>query len=131
MAPAHPHAERIMEYAKDWMDSPEPWKDWEVYHDATGWMPMTCHPRWHADVRYRRRPESRWIDAFELPTPISRSLQHKDVYYIADFIAGDVLSHIWEDLPYNRNHYQTGLIYDNEPDALKALNALRRNLGRR
>lgn len=55
----HPHAELMMQYAQDAMETDKPWERWEIssplYKD--GWWPIAGNPGWMTDFEYRRQPK--------------------------------------------------------------------------
>ena len=54
----HKHAELMMQYAQDAMESSEPWRNWESYntHDRK-WNDCSNHPKWYKEIKYRRKPK--------------------------------------------------------------------------
>ena len=50
-----PHAELMLEYAKDALKYNQPWKLWECFTGGP-WSRLETHPKWHRHVQYRRRP---------------------------------------------------------------------------
>ena len=56
----HRHAELMMEYAKDAMETNKPWERWEVWTGKTQrrpWTPLSDHPIWLEEAAYRRKPK--------------------------------------------------------------------------
>ena len=54
----HKHAELMMQYAQDAMESSEPWRNWESYstYDSK-WNDCSNHPKWYEETKYRRKPK--------------------------------------------------------------------------
>ena len=55
------HADAMIEYAKDWAETDEPWERWEYRFLGTNtWGILATHPSWAANLEYRRKlqPES-------------------------------------------------------------------------
>ncbi len=52
----HKHAELMMQYAQDAMETYKPWELLEVRHDDT-WCGLSVHPNWHEPHDYRRKPK--------------------------------------------------------------------------
>lgn len=53
---AHPHAEAMMEYAKDAAKNIAPWVNWEYYIPGIqDWDNLHDHPAWDVDYKYRRK----------------------------------------------------------------------------
>lgn len=58
----HPHAELMLEYAKDAMETDKPWERWEFkISENVGWQSFTEHcttgPSWDTNYEYRRKPK--------------------------------------------------------------------------
>lgn len=53
--PKHPHAELMLEYAKDAMETDKPWERWEFNNGA--WNCLFKHPSWAEEIEYRRKPK--------------------------------------------------------------------------
>ena len=54
----HKHAELMMQYAQDAMETIEPWRNWEAYntHDRK-WNDCSNHHKWYKEIKYRRKPK--------------------------------------------------------------------------
>lgn len=55
---AHKHAELMMQYAQDAMETDTPWDRWQVksekhWHDFT-----SKQPEWDPELEYRRKPQT-------------------------------------------------------------------------
>ena len=54
----HKHAELMMQYAQDAMESSEPWERWEYRVDLhSKWIALTGNTVWYEDIQYRRKPK--------------------------------------------------------------------------
>ena len=54
----HKHAELMMQYAQDAMETDKPWERWECdTGDGLGWVDMKSHPVWITKTSYRRKPK--------------------------------------------------------------------------
>ena len=64
----HKHAELMMQYAQDAMETDKPWERWEYQFDgSTLWHPFDEHsPAWANSMRYRRKP--RTITCLKFPS---------------------------------------------------------------
>ena len=74
-----PHADLILEYAKDCQieGNVEPWKGWEEQAppDTSGslwacYYRCPSHPQWISGYKYRRKPRTITINGFEVPEPL-------------------------------------------------------------
>lgn len=54
----HPHAELMLEYAQDAMETDKPWERWE-FRSVIGdkWRGVNNYPAWLASYEYRRKPK--------------------------------------------------------------------------
>ena len=54
----HPHAELMVQYAQDALETDKPWKRWQQKEKNSVWMDCYGSIQWFPDVKYRRRPET-------------------------------------------------------------------------
>jgi hypothetical protein len=79
----HKHAENMLAYAQDAMESEKPWERWEYYCFHKGkWVPIHNSPLWDDGAEYRRKPRTININGFEVPEPVREPLRIDDDYYI-------------------------------------------------
>lgn len=56
---AHPHYQAMLDYAKDAMETSQPWERWEHRpFIGAGWYQQARHPTWNPAVQYRRKSKS-------------------------------------------------------------------------
>ena len=83
----HKHAELMMQYAKDAMETDKPWERWEFYNKPTeSWLSTTNHPNWDTAYKYRRKPKMVSVtlmsgEVVSFPEPHRTELEYGDVYY--------------------------------------------------
>ena len=83
----HIHAELMLQYAQDAMETSEPWERWEFYDDnGRIWIALTSNILWYEDTRYRRKPKMISVtlmdgEVVSWPKPNKTELKHGDVYY--------------------------------------------------
>ena len=53
----HKHAELMMQYAQDAMETNEPWERWEYFHRGAGEWKSLKKLNWNPNVMYRRKPK--------------------------------------------------------------------------
>lgn len=54
----HKHAELMMQYAQDAMETDKPWELWEMkYPTEKDWLTLDCNPLWQGAIEYRRKPK--------------------------------------------------------------------------
>ena len=91
----HVHAELMMEYAKDAMETNEPWKMWEYFdHMDKDWFALKSNPQFHPSVKYRRKVTQEVLPP--VGTPVWVSGNYSENWVIAMFLSKDVTA----DLPY-------------------------------
>lgn len=87
---AHKHAALMLQYAKDAMETDEPWERWEwrnTYHygDDDQWKQLSFHPVWNMDSEFRRKPETIKVGKWEFPKPIKDSPKEDEfVHYVTE-----------------------------------------------
>ena len=83
----HPHAELMLQYAQDAMETNKPWERWE-YRDAPedGWEPCKGTPVWDPAAKYRRKPRTIHINGIEVPEPCREPLEGVTHYYMPDLM---------------------------------------------
>ena len=86
----HKHAELMMQYAQDAMESSEPWRNWEFYntHDSK-WNDCSNHPKWYEEIKYRRKPKMVSVtlangEVVSWPEPHKFIPQYGQNYYLVD-----------------------------------------------
>ena len=79
----HIHAELMMEYAKDAMETDEPWLRWEFYSSSEQcWKQFRFdHPAWHFEDQYRRKTRTININGHEVPEPYRGEMFEGQIYY--------------------------------------------------
>ena len=85
---AHVHAEKIIEYGKDALQSSEPWYKWQFKREGWGWIDCHSHLVWHPSVEYRRKPETVLFCGRELPKPETEAPEKDQLYYTPHTIGG-------------------------------------------
>lgn len=79
----HVHAELIMQYAQDAMETDKPWERWQFCKPG-GWLiwsdcPQT--PIWNEDYKYRRKPQTININGYEVPEPLREAPSEGTIVY--------------------------------------------------
>ena len=108
----HPHAELMLEYAKDWAETQIPWERWELMSDVFDeWLPIKGgHPLWLEHFQYRRIPKTININGFEVPEPVREPLNYGDKYYTLGAMHQN-RAFLWEGSALNRKRLQLGLLH--------------------
>jgi hypothetical protein len=63
------HAELILQYAQDWINTDIPWDLWEAVDENGCWKTLCRHPSWDDEIDYRRKPKTIKIGDFDVPEP--------------------------------------------------------------
>lgn len=79
----HPHAESMLLYAQDALETDKPWERWECNDGGTEWYGLTNNPVWSLSVDYRRKPKTILVNGIEVPEPVRTSLEKYEQYWIA------------------------------------------------
>ena len=111
----HPHAALMLEYAKDWAETKQPWERWELKEDVSNeWRPfIDGHPSWLDDFQYRRiptPPPTLFINGIEVTEPVREPLNDGDRYFIPDLCgAADDIE--WASDCWDMENLRDGLIH--------------------
>ena len=98
-----------MEYAKDAMETAEPWERWEYYSHRCKWEPFRISgPSWGEESEYRRKPMTININGHEVPEPYRGEMQIGQPYYTPDL--HNCGADYWD--VYHDRQWENG-IYDN------------------
>jgi hypothetical protein len=83
----HKHAENMIAYAQDAMETDKPWERWQVRLNliASRWHDMECECTWNPNCEYRRKPRTININGHEVPEPVREPLGEGDAYYYVSF----------------------------------------------
>ena len=92
----HIHAELMMEYAKDAMESDTPWVNWESRCGTDYWHQCDLHPFWKRDREYRRKPKTIRIGEFDVPEPMRVVSSKQGGYWLVHTALGKVIFHVWD-----------------------------------
>lgn len=122
----HKHAELMMEYAKDAMETAEPWERWEYYSHKCKWEPFKISgPSWDEESEYRRKARTININGHEVPEPYRGEMSEGQIYYIPLLGLGSKFmraSGCRKD--HDQNHITAGLVHLNKEAAMAHAEAL-------
>ena len=116
----HPHAESILEYAKDWAETRTPWKRWHFCYlgISSEWEKLTNHPAWTEDVQYKRIPTPQptiLINGIKVPEPVRKPLNDGERYFVTDLRR--CYGSEWDDDSTDCKRFQSGMIHLTEEAA--------------
>jgi hypothetical protein len=110
----HKHAENMLAYAQDAMETETPWERWERrYKGDDHWESLKYCPTWIPLAEYRRKPRTIIINGFEVPEPVREPLEYGQEYYIPT-IAGDhrvAALFMWYNNDHDSRWLEKGLIH--------------------
>lgn len=120
----------MMEYAKDAMETDEPWLRWEFKEDQ-GWLSFrNNHPLWIDDNQYRRKLMTININGHEVPEPYRGKMKEGQIYFspeisdCGDDYWEDYSDLQWEDSLHDNVAMKNGLVHLNKAAAIKHTEAL-------
>lgn len=122
----HVHAELMLDYAKDAMETESPWDRWELHIESTDeWIELTSSPMWYESNKYRRKTKTININGYEVPEPVREQLKDGQTYYIADFSsAGYVEKYTWTNDQIDSEWLSNGTIHLTKEAAISHAEAL-------
>ena len=112
----HKHAELMMQYAQDAMETPRPWERWEFYNKLTeSWLSTTNHPAWATTSEYRSKPKMLSVtlengEVVSWPEPQRTELDNGNAYYYID-VEGSVINDKWHGVAWDRGTLSNGYIH--------------------
>ena len=118
----HIHAAAMAEYAKDALETDQPWERWEVSL-GEGFIGVTGHPNWSVNHKYRRKPKVILINGLEVPEPLRTPLMQGDQYWTSTFYG--VCCFSWDDSKEDNEALKAGFIHLTKEAAQKHFDALR------
>ena len=119
----HIHAAAMAEYAKDALETDQPWERWEVSLGGE-FMGVTGHPNWAVNCKYRRKPKTILINGHEVSEPHRTPLRVGDIYWTQNFYYGEV-EIIWVGDKSDYAALKNGFIHLTKEAAQKHFDALK------
>ena len=122
----HIHAELMLQYAQDAMETDKPWERWEVRHFTDGeWKTMTFPVGWEPEFSYRRKRKLIDINGYEVPEPVRDKLTPGTIYYILDLGYDRLFIECeWLDYAIDNKRLNKGLIHLTKEAAINHAEAL-------
>ena len=128
----HVHAELMMQYAQDAMETSKPWGLWEWYVPAIkSWVTMSSNPDWNTRTEYRRKPKMISVtlangEVVSWPAPHCTELEYGDPYFYFVPTHGDIVLKKWDCAPWDRSTLSNGYIHLTKEAAEQHAAALRK-----
>jgi len=110
----HTHAENMMAYAQDAMETDKPWERWEYMPKEfpDKWYQCEGHPSWIIPNQYRRKPRTININGHEVPEPVREPLMHGQEYFSVDTWNDKIVeNYCWVNDRVDQIMLQRGLIH--------------------
>ena len=113
----HIHADLMLQYAQDAMETDKPWERWEVYGKITGrWIPLSECLSFLPENQYRRKPKILSVtlasgEVVSWPEPHCTELEYGDSYFFFVPTHGDIMLKNWDCAPWDRNTLFNGYIH--------------------
>lgn len=122
----HIHAELMLQYAQDAMETDKPWERWEYFSIAINeWKGFSSCPTWSPYYVYRRKQKTININGHEVPEPVKNKLTLNTIYYIANIGYGKLFSeYTCGDDGIDNRLFNRGLIHLTKEAAIKHAEAL-------
>ena len=120
----HKHAELMLQYAKDWAETEEPWKRWVVTSHRNEWVALFGHPYWNEKNEYRRKPRTLTYTV-TIPEPLREAPGVGEAYYVAaPDAAGFCIEYVWTGRGTDIQGFKRGLCFATEEAAIAAAKAM-------
>ena len=119
----HKHAELMMQYAQDAMETDKPWELWEYSHSSSnGWRNLDEMPSWLIGNDYRRKPKMLSVtlasgEVVSWPEPHRTELEYGDSYFYFVPTHGDIVLKKWDRAPWDISTLSNGYIHLTKEDA--------------
>lgn len=122
----HLHAESMLLYAQDAMETDRPWERWECSDNCGGeWGSLSNHPIWGHWINYRRKPRTILINGIEVPEPVKQDLEPGRLFFLVNILDHEkIYSTSWNSNPIYDMWLKRGLIHLTEENARKHVEAL-------
>lgn len=121
-ATAHPHAEAMMEYAKDAATMAEPWKNWEYQNSTGSWHELATHPSWRESLQYRRKQPKVIINGIECVAGVKEPV-FDELYYVASITRAEYYWTVRYTGAY-KSYVERGLVHLTREDAIAMAKAM-------
>ena len=110
----HKHAELMMQYAQDAMETDKPWERWEVFIKDS-WLDLGECFFFAKEEEYRRKPKMISVtlangEVVSWPEPHRAELDNRDAYYFVD-VDGSVIGEKWHGIAWDMGTLSNGHIH--------------------
>ena len=120
----HKHAALMLQYAKDWAETDEPWKRWEVTSHRDEWVALCGHPYWKEESEYRRKPRTLTY-TITIPEPLREAPEVGEVFYVPAIYAQYFCNaYKWSGCTTDIRFLERGMCFTTKEDAIAAAKAM-------
>ena len=120
----HKHAALMLQYAKDWAETEEPWKRWEVTSHRNEWVALCGHPYWKEESEYRRKPRTLTYTV-TIPEPLREAPEVGKTYWLAEsWVESLAHEYEWSGDRADGICLKRGLCFATQEDAIAAAKAM-------
>lgn len=93
----HKHAELMMQYAQDAMETDKPWERWEFrWEGEEDWRRLFDHPSWQDNANYRRETPTHIVNGHEVPAPLKGEPDIGSGYFYIDTYSMEACPMRWD-----------------------------------
>lgn len=117
----HVHADNMLLFAQDAMETDRPWDRWEGRADGEGeWTPARGNPSWNPSHQYRRKPRTIKVNGFDVPEPMREAPEIKSTCWLV-IVTGHYFSSLvlWDESDACNMWLSRGLIHSTKEAAAK------------
>lgn len=104
----------IEAYCRDWQETAEPWKRWQVEMAPGEWAPLIDHPIWSEPYKYRRTPNTVIVNGIEVNAPLKVAPPLGTVYWLAVVLLPEIT---WRNNTLDLTRLGEGLVCATREDA--------------
>ena len=122
---AHPHAESMLEYAKDAATTDKPWLLWETYYNSQ-WDDLCSNPIWSIQCQYRRKPKQKPtinLGKFTVPQPMKVKPKLSQQYFVVQ-MGRESIMYNWVNDYSDNEYFNNGRCYETREEADQVRKAL-------
>ena len=127
----HIHAEMMMQYAQDAMETDTPWERWQWRSGNNLWEELMRHPSWSLSLEYRHKPKMISVtlangEVVSWPAPHCTELEYGSTYFYFVPTHGDIVLKEWDCAPWDRTTLSNGCVHLTKEAAKQHATALRK-----
>lgn len=122
---AHPHAESMLEYAKDAATTDKPWLLWETCYNSQ-WDELCSNPIWSVQCQYRRKPKQKpsiKIGDLTVPQPMKVKPELNQEYFVV-MLGSTPVDCRWDNDSADNEFFNNGRCYETREEAEQVGKAL-------